>query len=348
MHAPEAASNDPTLSNVVLRMPQQVEFHFTPGPVRGRRKLETAPEREIRVSYVAKMATLPESVVDLSSAIRDRQVVPYFQPIVELRTGRLAGLEVLARWLHPSHGIIGPDKFIPLAEGAGVIDLLSEKILEQAFAATAGMGRHLSLSVNISPLQLRDRTLPVKIGSIAKAAGFPLSQVILEITETAIASNAKVALLVIEDLKAMGLRLALDDFGTGYSSLRQLQLLPFDEIKVDRSFVQSMTYRRESRKIAATVLGLGYSLGLTTVAEGIETKEQADMLFYLGCELGQGWLYGRAAPAQDLPRILSANALYAPHRSPILAADMGSQLEAHPTQRLAVLQAVYDGAPVGL
>jgi PAS domain S-box-containing protein len=125
-------------------------------------------------------------------------------------------------------------------------------------------------------------------------------------------------------------------------------MLPFDEIKVDRSFVHSITYRRESRKIAATVLGLGYSLGLTTVAEGIETREQADMLFYLGCELGQGWLYGRAVPASELPGILAAKTLSAPQRSKILAANMGSQLEAHPAQRLALLQAVYDGAPVGL
>jgi PAS domain S-box-containing protein len=294
------------------------------------------------------MTTTPESLPDLRSAIKDSQVVPYFQPIVELRTGRLAGLEVLARWLHPTRGVICPDKFIPIAESAGMIDQLSERILEQAFAATASMSRHLSLSVNISPLQLRNLALPGRIRSMANAAAFPLSQVILEITETALAATADVALRVIEDLKSMGMRLALDDFGTGYSSMRQLQLLPFDEIKVDRSFVQSMTYRKESRKIAATVLGLGYSLGLTTVAEGIETKEQADMLFYLGCELGQGWLYGRAVPARELPRILAAHTLFAPQRSGILAADMGSQLETHPAQRLALLQAVYDGAPVGL
>jgi PAS domain S-box-containing protein len=294
------------------------------------------------------MPPAPETSLDLRSAIEDGQVVPYFQPIVELRTGRLVGLEVLARWLHPSQGVVSPDKFIPIAESAGAIGLLSEKILEQAFAATAGMGRHLSLSVNISPLQLRDGNLPERIRSIAKAKGFPLSQVILEITETAVAGGPDGTMAVIEELKALGMRLALDDFGTGYSSLRRLQVVPFDEIKVDRSFVQSMTYRRESRKIAATVLGLGYSLGLTTVAEGVETKEQADMLFYLGCELGQGWLYGRPVPAGELPRILAANSMYATRRSKILAADMGSQLEAHPAQRLALLQAVYDGAPVGL
>jgi PAS domain S-box-containing protein len=294
------------------------------------------------------MTTAPEWTGELRHAIEIGQVVPYFQPIVELRTGRIAGLEVLARWLHPRQGVVSPDRFIPVAEGAGDIGLLSQKILEQAFAATVGMDRRLSLSVNISALQLRDRELPGKIRLIAEGAGYSLSRVILEITETAVTGNPDGTMAVIEELKSLGMRLALDDFGTGYSSLRRLQVVPFDEIKVDRSFVQSMTYRRESRKIAATVLGLGYSLGLTTVAEGIETREQADMLFYLGCELGQGWLYGRAVPASDLPRVLTASTLHAPRRSKILAADMGSQMEAHPTQRLALLQAVYDGAPVGL
>ena len=262
------------------------------------------------------MTTAPEWTGELRHAIEIGQVVPYFQPIVELRTGRIAGLEVLARWLHPRQGVVSPDRFIPVAEGAGDIGLLSQKILEQAFAATVGMDRRLSLSVNISALQLRDRELPGKIRLIAEGAGYSLSRVILEITETAVTGNPDGTMAVIEELKSLGMRLALDDFGTGYSSLRRLQVVPFDEIKVDRSFVQSMTYRRESRKIAATVLGLGYSLGLTTVAEGIETREQADMLFYLGCELGQGWLYGRAVPAEIFQAELGEMLMAEPETDP--------------------------------
>jgi EAL domain-containing protein (putative c-di-GMP-specific phosphodiesterase class I) len=128
------------------------------------------------------MTTAPEWTGELRHAIEIGQVVPYFQPIVELRTGRIAGLEVLARWLHPRQGVVSPDRFIPVAEGAGDIGLLSQKILEQAFAATVGMDRRLSLSVNISALQLRDRELPGKIRLIAEGAGYSLSRVILEIT----------------------------------------------------------------------------------------------------------------------------------------------------------------------
>jgi PAS domain S-box-containing protein len=147
----------------------------------------------------------------------------------------------------------------------------------------------------------------------------------------------------------MNCTIALDDFGTGFSSLRHLQALPFDELKVDRSFVGSMTNTRDSRKIVAAILGLGHSLGLITIAEGVETEEQADMLLCLGCELGQGWLYGRPVAADQIPGIVST----APRKlSPRLSqpGDGGivSSLEALPVQRLAQLHAIYDGAPVGL
>jgi PAS domain S-box-containing protein len=151
------------------------------------------------------------------------------------------------------------------------------------------------------------------------------------------------------DLKAMGCRLALDDFGTGYSSLYHLKSLPFDELKVDRTFVSSMTTERESRKIVAAVVGLGQSLGLQTVAEGIETQEQSDLIVRLGCEMGQGWHYGRPASAEKLGSVIEYRQTVAVPRS----SDEGvgysvNCREGLPSQRLAQLQAVYDGAPVGL
>jgi len=160
--------------------------------------------------------------------------------------------------------------------------------------------------------------------------------------------NMELALVIARDLKALEIRLALDDFGTGYASLRHLHTLPFDELKIDRSFVHSMTHKRESRKIAAAVVGLSHSLGLITVAEGVEDKKHADMLFYLGCELGQGWLYGQPVPAAEIPAILERQSLSPPAGSPLLAVDMALHLEAAPAQRLAQLQAIYEGAPVGL
>ena len=155
--------------------------------------------------------------------------------------------------------------------------------------------------------------------------------------------------MIIRELKESGCRLAMDDFGTGFSNLRQLQMLPFDELKVDRSFVISMTNTRGSRKIVAAIIGLGHSLGLTTLAEGVETEEQAEMLLWLGCAQGQGWFYGRPVTADGIPLLLEA----APHKLSTALSIHGdgwvvSSLEALPTQRLAQLQAIYDGAPVGL
>ena len=290
-------------------------------------------------------------LIDLRNAIERREIVPSFQPMVALRTGRLWGFEVLARWHHPQLGMIAPASFIPQAESTGLIGALFESMLTQSTAsvrAISGFSRHLTLSINISPTQLGDRSMPGMILAAAEQAGLPTSQLMIEITESGLVDNLELALAIAKDLKALGVRLALDDFGTGYSGLRHLHSLPLDEIKIDQSFVHSMSYRRQSRKIAAAIVGLGHSLGLTTVAEGVEDKAQADMLFYLGCELGQGWLYGAPVAAAELAAIIENESLAPPAGAPFLAADMASNLEASPAQRLAQLQAIYDGSPVGL
>src|SRR5579862_4057511 len=250
------------------------------------------------------MAAKAFPLIDLRNAIEHREVVPSFQPIVALRTGRLWGFEVLARWHHPQLGIVTPEKFIPLAETTGLIAPLFETILDQAMVSVeslagpkSGFPDHLTLSVNVSPIQLRDPSFSRQIRSLTEKAGFRPQQLMIELTESTLVANLELALSIAEDLKAQGIRLGLDDFGTGYSSLRHLHSLPLDEIKIDQSFIQSMNYRRESRKIAAAIIGLGQSLGLITVAEGVEDKAHADMLFYLGCELGQGWFYGSPVSA---------------------------------------------------
>ena len=282
-------------------------------------------------------------------AIAESQFVPFFQPLVTLRTGQLAGFEVLARWQHPLEGIIPPSTFIPVAERDGWIGELTCQILQKAFAAAAKLPENLNLSINISPLQLRDLELPEQIRRLATGAGFPFSRIVVEITESALIDTLDSAVAIAAALKKMGCRLALDDFGTGYSSLSHLQALPFDKLKVDRSFVSSMTENRESRKIVSAVIGLGQSLGLRTVAEGIETQEQAEMVLWLGCDLGQGYFYGRPISARDLPACVSME------REKLQIAEgsawkkiSDANLHCSPTQRLAQLQAVYDGAPVGL
>ena len=214
----------------------------------------------------------------------------------------------------------------------------------------ANLPSSIALSVNISPVQLRGRGLPRTIQTIAEKTGFSQKRLIIEITESALTQDLDHARTISTALKAMGCRLALDDFGTGYSSLTHLQSLPFDELKVDRSFVSSMTERRDSRKIVAAVVGLGQSLGLITVAEGVETHEQAQMLQWLGCDVAQGWFYGKAMPAEELTGAISE---FQRKESSVASIDVVGRvsigsLDVLPSVRLAQLQALYDGAPVGL
>lgn len=287
----------------------------------------------------------------------------YLQPIVELRTGKLQGFELLARWKHPEKGWVSPETFIPDAERNGWIDALTWELMRQAFAASARLPRPFSLAVNISPLQLRNADLPKQIQALADASRFPLESLTIEITESALTHDLAQARSIVTDLKRRGCTVALDDFGTGYSSLSQLESLPFDKVKVDRSFTGAMAHKRSSRKIVAAVVGLGQSLGLTTVAEGVETLEQAEMLLWLGCDLVQGWLYGAAIAARDLDPAAFAALQDMRFPSPFDGPPDGSgtsdgangadraahrTLEHLPAQRLAQLQAVYDGAPVGL
>lgn len=291
---------------------------------------------------------LPEGL-NAAQALQDRHFVPFFQPLVTLRTGQLAGFEVLARWQHPIKGHIPPLTFIPVAEQDGWIGELTAQIFQKAFAAGSSLPDPLFLAVNISPLQLLDTDLPGQVFALATEAKFPLSRIVVEITESALIENLETAASIVAEFKQMGCRLSLDDFGTGYSSLCHLQALPFDELKVDRSFVSSMTEKRESRKIVSAVIGLGQSIGLTTVAEGIETQEQAEMMLWLGCDLGQGYFYGLPIPACALDAYVSTV-----REKLVVRQDSAwrkisfTNLESSPTRRLAQLQAVYDGAPVGL
>ena len=282
-------------------------------------------------------------------ALREDLFLPYFQPIITLRTGRLAGFEVLARCDHPTEGIIAPAKFIREAEENGLMDKLTRQVLTKAFAAASCLPEPLTLSINISPVQLRNLDLPQELAALARASGFAPSRLIVEITESALIDNLEEARGILSELKAMGCRLALDDFGTGYSSLRHVQSLPLDELKIDQSFVSSMTTKRLSRKIVSAVVGLGQSLELTTVAEGIETQEQAEMMLWLGCDQGQGYFYGRPMPAADLGEAIRTErtAIVSSASSPWKKIS-ASTLGVSPMQRMAQLQAVYDGAPIAL
>jgi len=292
---------------------------------------------------------MPVNLAAVRGALDHDELEPCFQPVVELPTGRLSGFEVLARWKHPRLGLVLPENFISLAARGGLIGRLMQQILRKTFLSASFVPAPLMLGVNVSPAQLHDADLPGQIRNAAEEGGFPLDRLAIEITESGLMENLEFAQKITRELKDMGCRLALDDFGTGYSSLLHLQALPFDVLKVDRSFVSSMTNKRESRKIVAAIVGLAHSLHLVTIAEGVETEDQAEMLLRLDCQLGQGWLYGRPLTADRIHHMIEA----APRvpRSPVTKHGDGwvaSSLEALPVQRLAQLQAIYDGAPVGL
>jgi EAL domain-containing protein (putative c-di-GMP-specific phosphodiesterase class I) len=242
---------------------------------------------------------------EIQRAMDAGEFIPNFQPQVNLCTGRVEGLEILARWNHPVLGMLMPADFVPIIERYSLPIQLTSRLLEQAFTAMKGMPVHLGLSINAAPEQFRDRILLHTISLLAEQTGFDLHRLTVEVTESALFDDLPLARDIAVDLQALGIRLALDDFGTGYSSLLHLQALPFDEIKVDRSFVASMVESQQSCKIVAAVVALGQSLGLRTVAEGIEHAGQRDILSAQGCNLGQGWLFGQAVSAAELPALMA-------------------------------------------
>ncbi|HXA22560.1 MAG TPA: EAL domain-containing protein [Acetobacteraceae bacterium] len=245
---------------------------------------------------------------EMDAAIRDRaaleaalrqaivadELMPYFQPFVALGADkRPIGFEMLARWSHPERGFVPPADFIPLAEETGLIVRMTEQLLRRACNAAASWPDHLILAVNVSPVQLRDRALPAMVAAALAESGLPARRLEIELTESALVGNFELARELLTELKELGVHLTLDDFGTGHSSLRHLQMLPFDKIKVDASFVRNMHISPESGKIVAAVVALGRSLGLLTVAEGIEDAVIATALRDMGCHIGQGWLFGQ-------------------------------------------------------
>ena len=289
------------------------------------------------------------TLAEVTAAIAADQIVPYFQPLVELRTGKVVGFELLSRWQRSPTEAVLPANFIALAEENGLIDALTEQVFRKAFRIASLLPDPVTLSANVSPIQLNSCDLARKIREWTDESGFPATRLVVEVTESALMTDLSKVQATARELRAAGCKLALDDFGTGFSSLRHLQSLSFDQLKIDRSFVAEMTDKRDSRKIVAAIVGLGQSLGLATVAEGVETEEQAHMLLWLGCELGQGWLYGRPEDADKLPAVLAAAPVASiPHLSTPGDDWASSNLEALPTLRLAQLQAIYDGAPVGL
>jgi diguanylate cyclase (GGDEF)-like protein len=239
---------------------------------------------------------------DLRAAIENGEIEAHFQPVISLAESRITGFEALARWNHPTRGLLPPDLFIPIAEDMGLIGELSYDILRDGCIAARDWPPYATLSINISPFQLKDPWLSARLLSTLTEYGFPPSRLIVEVTENAIIEDISLVADVFSSLQNAGIRIALDDFGKGYSSLNHLRQLRFDHLKIDSSFVLSME-ASESRKIVSAIAGLGKALGMPVTAEGVETEASADALRSLGCEQAQGYLFGEPITAAEAARL---------------------------------------------
>jgi diguanylate cyclase (GGDEF)-like protein len=234
------------------------------------------------------------------------QFLPYFEPQVDLATGEVVGFEVLARWKHPLSGIIGPDVFIPVAEEIGLIGRLSEQVITAALREAVEWDPAITVSVNISPSQLTDGWLAQRIVKILSETAFPAERLVIEITESSLFADMDLARTIVTSLKNQGVRLALDDFGTGFSSLAHIRSLPFDIIKIDRSFVANLSSKRESAAIIRAVTTLAAALTVPVCVEGIESEEAYKAVVRLGCGIGQGWYFGKPTTGEQARELLAA------------------------------------------
>ena len=242
-------------------------------------------------------------VAQLRHAIDHGELVVHYQPKVSLVDSRVQGAEAHVRWRHPELGLIGPDRFLPLAEHTGLIHPLTAHVLEAAAGqcgAWRGMGIDLRMAVNLSPRSLLDQDLVGTLRRLLGSCDLPPEAIQLEITESAIMADARRAIAVLDELRSMGIGLAIDDFGTGYSSLSQLKQLPVDEIKVDKSFVLNMDEDADDSAIVHSTIELGHNLGLKTTAEGVESEVTRRQLADWGCDFAQGFYFGRPIPAAEL------------------------------------------------
>ena len=232
------------------------------------------------------------------------QFVPFFEPQVDLRTGEIIGFEVLARWEHPLSGLIEPDRFIPVAEEHGLIGRLSEQVALSALVQAAEWDPSIKISINISPTQLTDSWLAQRILRLLAEAGFPAERLVVEITESSLFADLDLAHMIVTSLKNQGIKLALDDFGTGFSSLSHLRSLPFDVIKIDRSFVSTLENDRESAAIVRAVTTLADALGVPVTVEGIEDAATHAAVAGFGCAVGQGWYFGKPMTGDQAASLL--------------------------------------------
>ena len=244
--------------------------------------------------------------IDLREAIDAELLRPHYQPLVDLKTGQITGFEALVRWLSPERGFVSPGEFIPLAEETGLINPIGGLVLRRACFEAARWPDPVRVAVNLSPLQFRTGNLLAMVMDALNQSGLPAKRLELEITETLLMDKGDQVLATLHALRALGVHISMDDFGTGYSSLSYLRSFPFDKIKIDQSFVRGLDANHDAQAIVRAVVNLGKGLGVTITAEGIETEAELSFLRAEGCHQGQGFLFSKARPNDEVMRLLEA------------------------------------------
>jgi diguanylate cyclase (GGDEF)-like protein len=270
--------------------------------------------------YVSAMLTSVLGRVDLEHEIRGAleagQLVVHYQPMIELSTGGIRGLEALVRWQHPTRGLLHPADFIKVAEETGAIVPIGRWVLETACAQVSEWNTNrpdpLRVSVNLSPLQVLHPDIVDDVSRALTRSGLDSSFLMLELTEELLVKDTEMAARRLRQLKALGVWLAIDDFGTGYSSLNYLHRLPFDVLKIDKAFVEGIALGASESALAVAIVNLAKTLGMQAVAEGVERADQADVLRKLGCPFAQGYLFAKAVPAEEMQRLLAPGPSLAP------------------------------------
>lgn len=279
------------------------------------------------VMFTPELDTIPAEQFDLDNALRrsvERQeLLLHYQPIVDLRSGDICGMEALLRWDHPHRGILSPATFISIAEETGEIVRIGQWVLEEACRRTVEFQRArplypLTVCVNISAAEFRQRDLPRRIAKVLEQTGLPAKQLKLELTESFLIQDIPVTLEMLGELRELGVGLAIDDFGTGYSSLSYLQRLPVDTLKVDQSFIARLGVDATSGPVLRAIVEMGNALKMNVVAEGIENPWQWDFLYGIGCKQGQGHLFKAAVDGAEFARMVAAHGPLVQRRKPIL------------------------------
>ncbi len=291
-----------------LRTAEPLQKPFKLADIRAMLNAVAEPQLDRRRAVAGDRQSLSED--ELRTAISERAVVVHYQPQIALATGRVEGVEALARLAHPGLGIMYPDQFIEQTEQLGLMDALTDLVMERALQEIATLDdlAEATLSINFAASSLVDLALPERIAEGAARASFPLSRLVVEITESGLIQEFGKALDVLARLRLRSAGVSIDDFGTGYSSMAQLRRVPCTELKIDRMFVKDMLSDESAMAVVEESIGLAHRLRLRVVAEGVETLQQARALADIGCDLAQGFYYSRPVSAQNLVAWLATSA----------------------------------------